>query len=154
MTSVIIHRPVRAQDAHSLASRLRPADKLEIVLSLGRTDILAALLEFIDVSSLECQAVVIDGTVEAIYGLAHGGGEYNIPWMLGSEEVMRHKRQLLTWGRATLRYWADRYDLPLRNHVLGINRAHVNWLRHIGCTLHGVQMCGPLNSSFIPFEYV
>ena len=151
--TVIIHRPVRPEDARDLVARLRAADKLELLLAHGDADTLKALEASIEASGLECEVVVIDGVVEAVYGLSKLP-EFNVPWMLGTDVVMRHPRQLITWGRAQLRYWADRYDAPLRNLVLAVNDAHVRWLKHIGCKFGEEVRIGPLNARFLHFSYV
>lgn len=150
--TIIEHRPTRPEDARDLVARLRPADKLELLLTSG-ADLLAGLEGSVKASDLECFSVFINGRVEAIYGLC-GAPDFNVPWMLGSDEVLKHKRQLVTWGRAQLRYWADRYDAPLANYVLAVNDAHVRWLAHIGCDFVGERLIGPLQGRFLEFRYV
>ena len=84
--TIIEHRPTRPEDARDLVARLRAADKLELLLSQG-PDLLAGLEGSVKASDLECFSVFIDGRVEAIYGLC-SGPEFNVPWMLGSDEVL------------------------------------------------------------------
>ena len=153
MTKIVI-RPATLADAEDIVSRLRGIDKLELALAHDDFDILKALKESFKASNLECEVAVIDGTVEAIFGLSEQP-QFNVPWMLGTDVLLKHQKSLCRLGKAQLRYWADRYDAPLRNLVWGGNYLHIAWLKRMGCRFNGaVHDIGDLGIRFLEFDYV
>ena len=153
MTKIVI-RPATLADAEDIVSRLRGIDKLELALAHDDFDILKALKESFKASNLECEVAVIDGTVEAIFGLSEQP-QFNVPWMLGTDVLLKHQKSLCRLGKAQLRYWADRYDAPPRNLVWGGNYLHIAWLKRMGCRFNGaVHDIGDLGIRFLEFDYV
>lgn len=121
--------------------RPTPADIEELTANLRRQDV--AELHALGFSNLHhvvhycvhesewAWAARIDGTLVCIFGVSPEGA----PWMLGTDLVKTHRRNL---AREAPRY----IRLMLKDHPRLINRVHaantvaVAWLRRVGFTLH------------------
>jgi hypothetical protein len=60
-------------------------------------------------ASSEAWTALVDGRPNAMFGLvvmSAIGGEA-LPWMLGTDEIYRHPREMIRWGVPILRRWAD-----------------------------------------------
>lgn len=126
-------RPATLEDAFDLAPRLRKADVVELT-ACGHQDMLIVLAESIAIST-EAWAFEDDlGVVQAVGGLA-AFGSIGAPWLLGSDEMLRHRKALLNLPRLSVRKWASQFPL-LMNYVHHENRAAILWLRRLGFEIH------------------
>lgn len=90
----MIFRVATLADADDLAPRLRAADRREIAVLSGVTA-LTALRTSLRRSSV-AQAVVIDGQVEALYGVSPDGlGRAAAVWALGSDVLPTRRWTLI-----------------------------------------------------------
>ncbi|KVA68674.1 hypothetical protein WI58_17715 [Burkholderia cepacia] len=95
----------------------------------------ARLAESIRVSA-ESWALLIDGQIEALFGLVRYPMA-NVPWMRCSAAVAGHTRELLSHGRA----WLDGArgaDVPLANTVASNNAEAMTMLEHLGFVIGDV----------------
>lgn len=130
MTTV---RPATLEDAFALAPRLRKAD----VVELAASDNPSPLLALVDSVTLSTEAWAFEddrGVVQALGGLATFG-TIGSPWLLGSDEMPRHRKALLNLPRLSIQKWARQYPL-LINYVHHENRIAINWLRRLGFEIH------------------
>ena len=127
----ITYRPATAADALALAPRLREADRLEVFLAAG--DVHAALLASIEAPGLSLAATNSGGEVIALFGVSDGP-DMGIPWMLASDEIMKHPRHLVDGCRRWVSEMLPRYRL-LVNYVHAENATAIAWLQHIGFTI-------------------
>jgi hypothetical protein len=128
---------VPASPAHvgTIATRMRPDDVVEC-RALGRTpkDALRIGLR----TSVEAWTAKVDGRAEAMFGVvvtsALGGA--GTPWMLGSEAVYRHPREMLRFGPLILSRWLD--STPSLSNVISLgNTRALRMLRRWGCQTGG-----------------
>lgn len=92
-------------DAHDLAPRLRADDVAEVEASGGYAP-LGALLASLEASEVAF-ALVIDGRVEALFGVAAPG----VVWLLGSDVLLRRPLALCRQARVWLPILLDRYPV-------------------------------------------
>jgi hypothetical protein len=135
---VIVRRVALVSDAAVLAPRLRAADLAEIAAGTGRPpfEVLVSGVE------AGCEAAVIDGRVEALYGCAGG-----VPWLLGSDTLSRHPWALLRPGRALVAEWLRMYGW-LRNYVHAEHRESLRWLAWLGFTVEEPRPVGVRGEMF------
>lgn len=125
-----------AEDALSLIPRLRIADLRECIL-LGGPDVETSVLRSVEGSD-EVWVGEAGGKVIALGGVAFRGSKpgtlIGAPWLIGSDELLDHKRQLLLVGRVETERWLAQCDI-LCNFVHADNTAHIEWLKRIGYTM-------------------
>lgn len=129
---MITIRPSVVADAVSLADRLRPEDKEE-VLAAGSISPLASLVTGVMVSR-PCFTVLEDGTPQVMLGVVPSTEpEVGYVWLLASDIITRKP---VTFMRQT-QGWLDLFhqDYPiLTNAVDARNTVHIKWLRSVGFT--------------------
>lgn len=86
--------------------------------------------------SSETYAARFEGRPIAVFGVVPMTklGSYGSPWFLGTDELLRHPRAMLQFGRAGVAHWLRRYTL-LMNFVSVRNTASIRWLTRIGFKL-------------------
>jgi hypothetical protein len=146
---VVEIRPATAADA--LALVLRKADRDEVEALTGR-DPREALVASVE-RSASAWAGVADGELVCLFGVVPVSlvGVTGIPWLLGSEFVMRYGRPFLRRNRAWLREMLREFPV-LRNVVDARNTVSIRWLGWLGFTLGAPQPMGVRGLPFIPFE--
>lgn len=143
------------EDALSLAPRLRPVDALEVSLLVGQENIGEALLDSVETSS-EAYAAEEDGLCIALGGLSkwpEGDTTVGAPWLLGSIEVLKYPRKLVSVGREYVARWSSQCDV-LMNYAYGENHVHLRWLEAIGFALMEAVPFGPSKAPFVQFYKV
>lgn len=139
-------------DVDALAAGLRPQDQDELD-ACGQPDHRAAIAASVEASAW-CRAVLVDGQLAAILGVAPFGtllAPAGAPWMLGTDLVPRHRRTLARLAPRYIRRMLR--DFPaLKNYVHARNTIAVRWLQRIGFRLHPAQPYGPLGEPFHQFE--
>ncbi|CAB4120767.1 hypothetical protein UFOVP5_4 [uncultured Caudovirales phage] len=141
---------VPASPAHVgvIANRMREADVIEC-RAMGRSPKDALRLGI--KTSAEAWTAKVDGRPEAMFGLvitsALGGTA--TPWMLGTDAIYRHPREMICHGEKVLRRWLDSYPL-LGNYVSVDNSRAIRLLRRWGCKIGwNVIMLG--DTGFVSF---
>ena len=123
------YRPPTDGDITDLAANLRQQDVAELE-ALGFTDMLHVVRHCVLLSEW-CLSARVGGDLTCIFGVSPEGA----PWMLGTDLVKAHRRNL---AREAPRYIRK----MLKGHPRLINRVHaantvaVAWLRGVGFTLH------------------
>lgn len=141
---------VQASPAHvgPIATRMRAADVRECA-AFGRSPRQALRTGLI--GSTYCLTAKVDGSPHAMMGvspisLVEGRGT---PWMLGTDEIMRHGRELVAMGPRILSAMSASYR-RLENHVSAENTAAIRLLRRWGFTVEDQpRLVGGLE--FLPF---
>lgn len=134
-----------------VAQNMRKMDKREVELTSGRSP-LEALRTGRRASEL-CSAILVDTVPVAVYGLAMPTllGSHGVPWMLGTEEVYRHPKQTLLYGRAIVENMRD-YSSILQNYVYTHNKISIRWLAKIGFQIHKAEPYGVNGALFHRFS--
>src|SRR5262249_49511294 len=124
--------PAELSDADALGSNLRTEDRLEIQAAVGR-DPTETLREGI-ASSTPCWAA-LDGsnTLIALFGVVPDAGieRSGMIWLLGSDQLARHRLSVLRGSRPWVARLHERYD-RLWNYIDARNEQHIAWLRWCG----------------------
>ncbi len=114
-------------DVHELAPRLRAEDRAE-VLALGFAPV-DGLLQSI-AGAHEAWTYRADRQIICMAGIAPLSliGRVGVPWLLGSELVLQHRRTFMMETRRMVAHWLTRFDV-LRNIVDARYEAAIRWLR-------------------------
>lgn len=128
MATIAYRRPTPA-DIADLAANLRQQDIAELH-ALEMTD-LHHVVHYCVQESHWSWAAVVDGDLACIFGVSPEGA----PWMLGTDLVRAHRRNLAREAPRYIRQMLE--DHPrLVNRVHAANTVAVAWLRRVGFTLH------------------
>ena len=125
-------RPTVAADLPLVASAMRAEDVAEIAAGSGDTP-LQSLEEGLRVSS-SCWTFVPEDTPAAIFGVApHPLWPDRVcaGWLLGTDEIVKHRMVFLAGSRACLEEAGRGYDL-MANFVDARNTVHIRWLKWCG----------------------
>lgn len=125
--------PAERRHINIIANRMREIDREECE-AMGRSG--KASLRLALNTSSKAWTALVDGKPEAMFGvvvedLLSGIGT---PWFLGTDEVYRHGRELLTWGPVFLSRMSDS-RLTYRNLVSSRNRRAIRLLERWGFTV-------------------
>jgi len=110
--------------------KYRQNDYDEVVASSGMTpkEVLMATLD----SQMECYVMVEKGEVFGVMGIALSDvfGAV-VPWMIATEEIMKHQLTLLKLSRKYVNEWKAKYKF-LVNLVDSRNVSSIKWLEWLG----------------------
>ncbi len=125
--------PAEQEHIPALASRMREADRIEVG-AFGKTPARALRLGLS--SSLWALTAIVDDEPHAMMGVSslnmiEGVG---VPWMLGSEKIYDHARDLIRYGPRIIAEMQASFE-RLENAVHVENVRAIRFLRHFGFTL-------------------
>jgi hypothetical protein len=134
----------------ALAADMRQADVDEIWASNHHTPI-EALTNGLAISD-RCAVVTVDGEPCVMLGLVirdilSGSG---VPWLLGTEAALKHKRKFLTQVPAVIDEMLNICP-RLFNYVHADNKVSIKWLKRVGFTLDDPAPYGRDKESFHRF---
>lgn len=140
--------PANAQHALDLAPRLREGDLAEIAAGTGK-DAEDVLLICIAMSE-GAWTWLIDDKPVLIGGISKHplDPECAVPWALGSNELLEHKRMLLDIFAMFKEYTLSKYP-KMENYVDARNSASIKFLTLSGFTLHPAE---PHGFAGLPFH--
>lgn len=152
--SRLILAAVSSEHLAFLAPRLRDADVQELRASQGDSLTMLAILQQSVTVSCECWvATTQTGEPVAVFGVAplpHAAG-YASPWMLGTDTLSRHGRDIVQLGKRFAGRWNAEYE-HLLNFVDARNTRSIAWLRHSGYSIRPAQPHGVNGEMFHLFE--
>jgi hypothetical protein len=142
--------PATMADAEEMAPILRKEDREEVWASHKHTPLEA--LQYALNFSEECWVARADGKILCMFGIAKMTllGDTATPWLLGSEEIPKHWRHFLRYGRKVVNAWKERYPV-LINFSDSRYITAVRWLRWLGFTIHDAKPFGPYG---VPFHQI
>lgn len=73
------------------------------------------------------------------------------PWLLGTDEIARHPRALMTYSRAFVAELLETWPV-LANHVDARHTAAICYLRRLGFRIDAAVPFGPKHQPFHPFS--
>lgn len=125
--------PTRSRHITTIANRMRVLDRIECD-ALGRTPKESLRAGYWQ--SKMCWTALVDGRPEALFGLVvvnaiEGRGS---PWMLGTEIIYKHGRELVMHGPALLAHMTDSTPI-LENIVSAGNHRAIRLLQRWGFTV-------------------
>lgn len=122
--------PAVEGDAHELVPLLRPEDRVEVI-TLG-LDPVDGLLQSL-IGAREAWTYRADGRIVCMAGITPLSliGRTAVPWLLGSELVIQHRRAFMAETRRMVAHWLTLFD-ALLNVVDARYEAAIRWLRWLG----------------------
>lgn len=151
MTDYVIRGAVD-DDAVALAPIMRDLDRQEVWAQSLSTP-LVALRKGLR-SSIESFTATADGVPFCMFGVAPltklGSGAS--PWLLTSQDIRKHRVQLMRYSAPVLHYWSREMYPYLVNIVDARHKPGLAWARHIGFKLTKVPSYGPLGVPFYLIE--
>ncbi|WP_419810805.1 hypothetical protein [Bacterioplanoides sp.] len=118
---------------HYLSKHLRESDADEVRSASGEYSLWKTLDAAVN-ASYECHvAVDDDGIPVAVFGVAPYG-EFAAPWLLGTDSLLQHRRELMSWGRSFVQRWLEEHR-QLMNFVDKRNAVSIRWLKRLGFTI-------------------
>jgi hypothetical protein len=134
-----------------LSEGLRAQDVAEL-RAAGHSDPAAAFLRSIEVSEPDLlYTVTVSGVPAGIFGVAEHPDNpcVGIPWLLGSDRILRARRQLLREAPKWITLLLSQYPV-LVNMVHEKNTVSIAWLKRMGFEFHEeLQVC--TGETFIRF---
>lgn len=129
-------RQARPEDAQLLLDDIRPADYAELEASHGKhADFVAVVQRGIAISQPMVWSAFVDGKLWMLGGAAKGGtllgGEYGVPWMLGTTAILNKGGVLTKVARAYLEQMKAAYP-EMMNLVDARNTKAIAWLKRMG----------------------
>lgn len=152
MAADVLITRVDADDIAELGMNLRDQDMAELTAA-GHADYAAAIVESVR-RSTRAFTFSVEGRVACIAGVAPLGtflSPSGAPWMLGTDLVREHARELMFFGKTTVSLFLDDYR-HLYNMVHAENSASIRWLRRLGFEFLDPVEHPRTGASFIPFE--
>lgn len=136
------------EQVDQVALGLRRADRVEAMASDG-VGPKAAVWRSWNASAVRHGIEGDDGQIVGVCGVCPDAGAGEI-WMLGTDGLLAtasHRRQFvrlsIDWVESLLPDWK-----LLHNWVYAANRKSVEWLRHLGFTVHPAEPYGPYAQLF------
>jgi hypothetical protein len=144
-------RPAKLVDALILGANIRECDRWEI-WHLARK---APADAFLDGYRTSDDPYVIEwqGKPIAMFGVSGNKGSIGVPWMLGTDDIKKIKKALLSQCKDYLERMHVDYP-TLTNFVWSKNLVHIAWLKWLGFTFGEARPMGPDNELFIHFYKV
>lgn len=144
-------RQATVEDALDLAPRLRQADRDEVWAS-GRKTPERALLVSLGMSS-HAWTGLVDGKVVCMWGCGPASmlDRVGVPWMLGSDDLLKHQKAFLRRNREYVDAMLLCYT-RLVNWVDARNTVSIRWLRWLGFEIGDAAPHGALKMPFHRFE--
>ena len=123
--------PVTDEAIKYIAENMRDAEVEEIIAAGSRSP-LEALQNSMDISQFHT-LITADGVPLVILGLVVTSGltKLGCPWMLGTQEAGKHKREFLTRSKPVIDEMLDICP-RLVNYVHVKNKLSIRWLRWLG----------------------
>jgi len=136
-----------------IASNMREADVIEVWLSSHRTPH-QAMKEAFEVS-VKAWTIMEDGVPIGMFGVSSVSvlGTTGIPWLLGTDGMLKIKRQFVRESAKYLRASHKLYP-RLANFVHANNAESLRWLMWLGFDFSGPVKAGPDGAEFYKFERV
>jgi hypothetical protein len=147
--TVEFREPTEA-DILYVAANMRKQDQIEVRLSNGFSPIEAVRQ---GCATGNAATFVINGVACAIFGAERDGllSDVAVLWLLGTDDLFKHPKQLVKYGRKVVTALFDRYSL-LYNYVHVNNDASIRWLKSMGFEFQEPEMYGVYKSKFVKFE--
>ena len=146
--------PATMAHAYELAQTMRQADRDEVIAQSGLPYGIGLGMSLGNAEA--AWTGLIEGEVACIFGVSAADefdGKVGIPWMLGSELVVKHQRLFLRHCRGCVDEMQALFPV-LENHVDQRNTIAIRWLKWLGFDILPVEPHGPFKLPFHPFRRV
>lgn len=131
--------PARVDDATQIAPYLRSADKAELEAATGLDSPLSSLIY--GVAFGKAWAMKEDfGELElpfALFGVMPLTKTTGIPWMVATDDIVKHKRFFVKTSREYIPQMLALYPDGLTNFIDARNKVHIDYIKHFGFEIDG-----------------
>lgn len=143
--------PFLPHEAEEIEPLVRQADRDEITEALG-IPMVDALRECAT-GACKSSKLVVGGEVVVVFGdTVHSlHGRIGVPWMIGTVNIEKHRREFLQACRPEIDEMLTRHSV-LINYVDARNVTAIRWLRWLGFEFGPAEPYGPLGMMFQPFR--
>ena len=142
-------RGAEDDDIGELAENMRDLDRQEVYAATGATP-LEALTHCME-RKREAFTATADGVPFCMFGVTDltsmGGGT---PWLLTSQDILKHRRQLIKFSAPVAHYWRDNMYDYLINFVDARHLPALRWASHIGFEVREAKPYGVFGLPFHP----
>jgi hypothetical protein len=144
-------REATQQDAVWFATRLRAADKREVIAATGKSPIVALMASVAMGNSFVAEH---DGEPVAVFGLpiiSHLP-RFGVPWLMGTDTLDDIS---VTFGRTSvdiIESWMEQVD-EMANYVDSRHYRAVKWLQWLGFSMGEAEPHGPYGVPFRRFTW-
>ena len=134
-----------------IALNIRPADRDEL-LAAGNKTVIDALYKSVKLSKTSVVACH-NGTPLVIYGMGVPNqlGNTALPWMLGTVQSERFKREFMVYTARVIKEMLIEFP-RLVNFVYHKNIRSIKWLKALGFTIDDAKPYGPYGELFHRFH--
>lgn len=149
--SCVTYQHASVADAYAVAPHLRDADVAECFHAYGRSP-MEMLPESIRVSP-HCWVAKDDEGIVSIFGVGQSSllSQTGNPWLVGTNRMMRYRRELLRKSRDMITAFRGEYKL-LENWVDVRNIQSIRWLRWCGFKFDEPGPFGVFGLPFVRFS--
>lgn len=142
------YRPATKTDVFILAPHLKEIDKKEINALTGETPEVG-LLASLEISK-ECNAIIHDGTVVGIFGIASPAEGVGVPWLLCGNRIPEFSSEFMLGAKDWVKAQQDKYKI-LCNLVMKENMVAIKWLKRLGFIMVKEDNIGRKGETFVEF---
>lgn len=139
--------PATIHHAAIIAANIRPDDKAELA-ACGYKPLPAILVSLN--ASTHAWTGMVDGEPICIFGVSPWGDDTGRPWMVGTEQIVKHQKIFLRYCKKCVAIMQDNYSL-LHNYVDDRNLLAVKWLKWLGFKFDEATPYGPDGLPFLHF---
>ena len=132
---------------------LRQEDQDELKATWPHMSANEALINCIEFSSWTHIVYNTDFEILFVYGLTLVGPDKGIPWMLGTDLTLKHKRECLRLGKQIVELMLKHCPV-LSNCVHVENKTHIRWLKWMGFTFTGKEIINLYGHKFLHFQKI
>lgn len=145
-----VYRETEGRDITALSKNMRSYDRDEVYAASGSTPY-EALRSSHD-RSIEAFTGLADDVPFMIFGVAPVSTLTSIgtPWLLCSENIWDHRRELIRVSAPVTRSWLDNTFSVLINYIDARHKPGLRWARHTGFTILPAIPFGLFDMPFHP----
>jgi hypothetical protein len=142
-------------DIEDLRRNMRDMDRREIAALTPHRTVNDALVSILDEGNLSFTARDDDGDLVAIFGIYEPTalGSAASPWLLGTEILFKHTRDLVLLSREAVQAWSRKYDV-LHNVVWAQNVKSIRYLKAVGFTFSDLKTAPRTGAEYYEFEMI
>lgn len=143
-------RKATEEDAKFIAEFLRECDREELE-AMDDSSFEDSILFAMSLPG-ETAVLTVDDVPAAIFGVAESSPEVGHPWLLGTPELDRNPRVLLTEARTVVQNMMQQYKY-LENYIYEGSTKNRRWVRWLGFNEDAPQPFGEKGKKFCKFHW-
>lgn len=143
-------RQATLADAQSVAQRLRPQDRAEVLAAGGVAPTAVFPAAVVEGREIMAGGLAEDDRAEVLFGCdpMFGDPSVGIVWMVSTDVIYEHPYEFARTARHILSIYHDRHQV-LTNFVDARNTRHIRWLKWQG--FHMIRRVETFGAQSLPF---